>query len=307
MSQMAVRLHVERFVGNPILSPRADHPYQVSIYNPAVLFHEGTFYMLFRGQPDTEVTGLIGIATSKDGVHFRVHEEPIIVPEFEYERSGCEDPRLVRLDGRFVCTYVGKDGRNDIGHLCMAVSSDMRGWSKLGVVLVPKPGKWYARQIKAGAVFPFRVRGRYAMVFLGERRPWHTAIGIAFSDDFVHWTIPEQSVVLAPRTGYFDSMGVEPGPPPILLDEGILLLYNGWNEEKVHCIGAALLDPEEPRRVLWRSDTPLLEPEQPWERKGMVPNVVFGTGLVHIPPFWWLYYGAADRVIGVARVRVGLS
>ncbi len=300
MSTREQVIHLTRHPNNPILVPQFHRFYRTAIYNPAVLFHQGRYYMLFRGQFDAAVSGLIGLAVSTDGVHFHVHPSPVLVPEFSYERLGCEDPRLVYVDGRFVCTYVGKDAHGDQEHVCMAVSTDMYHWHKLGVVLYPRREQWYERQVKAGALFPFRVNGQYAMLFLGERRPWQTSIGIAFSQDFVHWTIPDASVVLSPRPGYFDSMGVEPGPPPLLTKWGILVVYNGWNEEKVHCIGCALLDPSEPRRVLWRSDEPLLRPERTWEREGQVPNVVFATGMVYNAPDLWVYYGAADRVVGLA-------
>lgn len=297
----------QRHLTSPILTPQTGTFYSRAIYNPCVWLEGDTFHMVFRGEAKGDpCSGRIGLAHSEDGVHFLVEPEPVLVPEHAYDALGCEDPRLIRLGDTYVLTYVSKNGRYHEGHIGLATSADLRRWQKHGVVLHPRPGRWNSGQVKAGVIAPVRLKDRYVMFYLGEKRPWHTAIGLAFSDDLVHWEEPEESLVLAPRPGYFDSQGVEPGPPPVLVGRGLLLVYNGWNRDRVHCTGVALLDPEDPRRVVARSEVPILVPREPWERAGQVPNVVFSGGLVQHHEVWYLYYGAADRVIGLATAPAGV-
>jgi predicted GH43/DUF377 family glycosyl hydrolase len=93
----------------------------------------------------------------------------------------------------------------------------------------------------------------------------------------------------------------EPGPPPVLTREGILLIYNGADENLVYCTGWAIFDRKDPAHLLARSDKPLLQPEEKWEKAGQVPNVVFVEGLVRNGTGWLFYYGGADKYVGVAR------
>lgn len=298
----------ERHPDNPILQPQPRTFWSRAVYNPAAWREKDRWWLWLRCEAeDDPVTGRIGVAWSLDGIQWDVAEEPVLVPEHPYERQGCEDPRVVRLAGKFIMTYVGKVETYGGGRICLAESHDGVRWQKYGPVLHPQPGRWNAGQVKAGAIAASAVHGRYVMFFLGERKPWRTAIGVAYSDDLVRWQEPDENIVLRPRPGCFDSKGVEPGPPPVLTQEGLLLVYNGWDERHVHCVAAALLDPEDPRRVLARTEQPFLRPEAPWERVGQVPRVVFATGLVYDPPVFRLFYGAADRVVGVATVRFYLE
>ncbi len=304
---MSVRerlLTLRRHPANPVIRPGPDSYFSRAVYNPAAWRDGNRWYLLARCEATGDpCSGRLGLATGVDGVHFTLAPEPILVPEHAYERLGCEDPRVTRLPEGWVLTYVGKTAGYPGHHLCLALSHDGRGWEKQGVVLAPGPGTWYEGQVKAGAISPVRWRGQYVMFFMGERRPWHTAIGLATSRDLRTWT-PLPEPVLRPRPGHFDSMGVEPGPPPVLTDAGLLFIYNGWNARRVHCVGVAWLDPEDPRRVLARAQAPVLRPTTHWERAGNVPNVVFATGLVIEPPIGWLYYGAADRCVGLACLRL---
>jgi predicted GH43/DUF377 family glycosyl hydrolase len=293
----------ERHPAAPVLKPQPGTFYGRAVYNPAVLYEGDGVQLLFRAEAESDpVSGRVGLAHSLDGMHFTVHSAPVLIPEHDYEIGGCEDPRLVCLDGRYVMTYVGRGRVRH--HLCLATADELTHWQKHGEVLQPRRGDWDSRQVKAGAIVPMPIRGRYAMFYLGESHPWETAIGLAWSDDLMHWDAAGTEPVLAARPGHFDSMGVEPGPPPIPLDEEWLLLYNGWNDEKVHCIGAALLDRNDPGRVLARAKNPLLRPERHWECKGPVPNVVFGEGAVCQGETLYLYYGAADQVIGRATLAL---
>ena len=99
----------------------------------------------------------------------------------------------------------------------------------------------------------------------------------------------------------FDSRVVEPGPPPILTDRSIVLVYNGADDNLVYRAAVAVFDRRDPRKLLSRSDAPIFAPEKPWEKVGQVPNVVFVEGMVPQKDLWLFYYGGADKYVGVAE------
>jgi predicted GH43/DUF377 family glycosyl hydrolase len=209
----------------------------------------------------------------------------VIEPEFDYETpGGCEDPRIIQINDTFYLTYTAYDG--ETARLALAASKDLIHWKKKGIII---PLEWS----KAGAILPRKVNDKYVMYF-GDKN-----ILIAYSDDLLNWTVDEEPL-LKPREGYFDNRIVEPGPPPVLLDEGILLIYNGSNKEIHYETGWVLISKNNPKKVIARSETPILSLSESWERYGQVPNVIFVEGMVQYKNTWFLYYGAADTYIGVA-------
>ena len=125
-------------------------------------------------------------------------------------------------------------------------------------------------------------------------------MGVAYSEDLLHWTEALDHPVLASRPGLFDSQVVEPGPPPIVMPQGIFLIYNGADDKMVYSTGWVLFDKKDPTNVLARSDEPVFAPDKEWEKVGQVPNVVFVEGMVQDGKRWLFYYGGADKKIGVA-------
>jgi predicted GH43/DUF377 family glycosyl hydrolase len=142
------------------------------------------------------------------------------------------------------------------------------------------------------------------MFYMADAKDRYDQTGIASSTDLQTWRESLDHPVLPRRAGMFDSRVVEPGPPPVMTDAGILLLYNGADDRLVYRTGWALFDRRDPTHLLARSDTPIFEPAADWEKVGQVPNVVFIEGLVIEPRRWLLYYGAADTHIGVAAVAL---
>jgi len=277
---------------HPILAPSGRGPDAAATYNPAVVYVNGTFYMFYRARARWGGTSVIMLAVSRDGVHFRRLGKVVLYPTLKEElRGGCEDPRIVEVNGTYYMTYTAYDGR--VARLALARSRDLIHWEKLGVVF-PKWG-WS----KSGAILPVKVNGEYVMYF-GDTDIW-----IAYSRDVVHWVTSRDWVVLRPRPGHFDSKLVEPGPPPILTKEGILLIYNGANRKGVYSVGWALFSKNDPSKLIARAEKPILTPTYGWEVKGQVPNVVFATSLVRVNNTWYLYYGAADTYVGVAIARAG--
>ena len=184
--------------------------------------------------------------------------------------------------------------------MCLATSRDLFHWKRQSVILPAYKGKWNVGWTKSGAIVPSRIRGKYWMYYMGDAPGRPGQIGVASSEDLGHWADATDQPVLEARPGYFDSRVVEPGPPPVILPEGIFLLYNGADDHLVYRTGWVLFDKRDPGRVLARSDQPIFRPELEWEKSGQVPNVVFVEGLIREPRRWLFYYGAADKFIGVA-------
>jgi predicted GH43/DUF377 family glycosyl hydrolase len=118
----------------------------------------------------------------------------------------------------------------------------------------------------------------------------------------LHWTEATQVPVLPRRKGRFDSRVVEPGPPPVLTKDGIVLIYNGADDGLVYRTGIAVFDRHDPRKLISRTDEPVFVPEKDWEKQGQVPNVVFVEGLLVHNRHYLAYYGGADKHVGIAMV-----
>jgi predicted GH43/DUF377 family glycosyl hydrolase len=138
------------------------------------------------------------------------------------------------------------------------------------------------------------------MYYLGDARGPNPQMGLASSDDLLHWTDALDHPVLGNRTGKFDARVVEPGPAPVVTADGIFLIYNGAGEDGVYATGWALFDKNDPAKVITRADAPIFSPTLEWEKVGQVPNVIFVEGMVREANRWLFYYGGADKYIGVA-------
>jgi predicted GH43/DUF377 family glycosyl hydrolase len=287
--------------GSPILTPRGTGFEARGVFNPAVVRHGGQFVMLYRAQ-DMHGVSTLGIATSTDGVRFARESQPVLRPEAPYELGGgVEDPRLVQVDGVWYLTYTAYNGKD--AQLALATSPDLRQWRRRGVIMPANTGRWNVHWTKAGAILQEPVDGRYWMYYMADAKDGYDQTGVASSPDLTTWTEALDRPVLPRRPGHFDSRVAEPGPPPVMTESGILLIYNGADDRLVYRTGWALFDRRDPTRLLARSDVPLFEPERDWERQGQVPNVVFVEGLVRDGPRWLFYYGGADTVVGVAEAR----
>jgi beta-1,2-mannosidase len=295
-----------RLSADPIVSPRGDTFESAGTFNPSVVKKDGKFVMLYRAQ-DRNGTSSLGYATSDDGIHFTRRQEAVMVSEAPYEKGGgVEDPRLQEIGGTYYLTYTGYnnvDGpaadKKD-AQLCLATSADLIHWQRRGVIIPSFKGKWNVKWTKSGAIVPEKVNGKYWMYYLADAQGKDTQMGVAYSNDLLHWTEALDHPVLASRPGSFDSQVVEPGPAPIITPQGIFLIYNGADDKLVYSTGWVLFDKKDPTKVLARSDKPVFAPDKEWEKVGQVPNVVFVEGMVREGNRWLFYYGGADKHVGVA-------
>jgi len=249
-----------------------------------------------RYEGQTYLTSLshLRLARSRDGIHFTVETRPAIGPARLEEEFGCEDPRITQIGDTFYIAYTAVS-RYGIG-TALAATTDFCTFERMGVVFYPEN-----RDV---ALFPDRVGGRYAAI----HRPQPRHIGpptmwMAYSDDLRHWG--DHHFVMGPRPGHWDSRRIGGGAVPFRVADGWLELYHGVDDTDRYCLGAVLLDAEQPERVLARSPEPFLVPEAEWERQGFYGNVVFTCGAVPLDSRRMrVYYGAADSVTGAADLDV---
>jgi predicted GH43/DUF377 family glycosyl hydrolase len=300
-----------RLSDTPIIAPEGDGFESAGTFNPTVMKYGGKFVMLYRAQ-DRQGKSSLGYASSDDGVHFVRRPEPLMVAEEPYETGGgVEDPRVVKIGDTFYLTYTGyndQDGRgmhatgplHGDAQLCMATSTDLLHWKRQGIIMPAYKGKWNVGWTKSGAIVPEKINGKYWMYYLADGEHQPTQMSIANSNDLLHWTDVLDHPVLASRPKMFDSQVVEPGPAPVITNNGIFLIYNGADDNNVYRTGWVLFDKNDPTKVVARAEQPIFEPVRDWEKIGQVPNVIFVEGLVRDANRWLFYYGGADKYVGVA-------
>jgi predicted GH43/DUF377 family glycosyl hydrolase len=308
----AIRVEAERVSQQPLLRPGKDWS-SLGLFNPAAVRKGEKTVLLFRAQ-DQHHTSRIGYAESGDGLHFTVRKQPVLSPVTDYEKDGgVEDPRLVEINGTYYLTYTAYNGHD--AQLCMATSNDLIDWQRKGVILPAYKGTWNTQWTKSGAIVPEKIGGKWWMYYLGTRTDAdgkaRDYMGLAQSDDLLHWKDATSQPVLERRPGAFDSRVMEPGPAPIITPAGILLLYNGADEQLHYGPGWVLFDARDPRKLKARANHPFVAPTLPWEKVGNVPNVIFLEGaLLEKSTAKTLdltgYYGAADKYVGGLRIHITL-
>jgi len=293
------------------------------VFNPAAVVRNDTVFLLFRAEDSVGKfagTSRIGIAWSTDGLHFTKHPVPVLYPDndsskiYEWE-GGCEDPRIVEdQHGVYYMTYTAYDG--DKARLLIASSKDLYHWTKHGHAFkndTAEVNKWSKSgsivcKYENGKATAIKINGKYYM-YWGD-----TDIFLAVSDDLINWfPVADDKgnarAIFGPRAKKFDSDLVEPGPPALLTDKGILLIYNSRNvpskgdtslAEGTYAASQILFDKDDPAKIADRMDTYFMKPDKPYEITGQVNHVCFVEGLVNYKGKWFLYYGTADSKIAVA-------
>ncbi len=293
---MRVRQLLTRHPANPILRPDPVADWECyNVFNPAVIHHGGLFHMLYRAQGLDWVSRL-GYAVSEDGVHWNRLRRPVFTPRGPAEARGVEDPRLVRIGDTFYMTYTGY-GSGPPGSLSIsplfARSRNLITWERIGPLVRGEDNKDHV-------LFPRRIGGRF--VALHRRRP---QVWLARSDDLLTWREEEMSPLFGPRPeNPWESHKVGANGPPIETEEGWLMLYHGTDESNVYRFGVCLLALDDPRRVVRRPREPIFAPQEMWEVRGDVPNVVFSCANPVVDGVVYVYYGGGDHVIGLATARL---
>lgn len=306
---------------NPILSPEGTGFESRDVFNAAAVDLDGTVYILYRAM-DHENTSTIGLALSKDGIHIDERlSAPIYSPRapFEMKRgsptgnSGCEDPRIVRIGNSLHMTYTAYDGVHSPAGAVTTISiADFlaRKWEKWSEPLILTPENVDDKDL---ALLPEVLDGNYLLYHRVNSQICADLLPSLNEGKRVSRCIE----IMAPRKGMWDGAKVGTAGPPMKIslrgtplhrhnphtDTGWLMIYHGVSRHATYRLGAALLDASG-TVVLARTADPIFEPLEPYESEGEIPHVVFSCGSVVRDDTLFLYYGGADRVIGVATASL---
>ena len=293
-----------RHPASPVLLPDPTSTWECyNVFNPSVIHRDGLFHMHYRAQ-GLDWISRIGYAVSEDGVHWNRLRKPVLEPVDQTDARGVEDPRVTEIDGMFYIAYTAYGHKlHNNGESAyqggtvtpmIARSRNLITWERLGPIVCGEDNKDHV-------LFPRRIGGRYAA--LHRRRP---DVWLAYSDDLRILREEDMTSIFGPRSdNTWDSEKVGANGTPIETEHGWLMLYHGTDPDNVYQFGICLLDLDDPSRVISRPRVSLFRPEEQWEVRGDVPNVVFSCanpvveGTVHV------YYGGGDHVIGLATCRLG--
>ncbi|MBA0884633.1 glycoside hydrolase family 130 protein [Flavobacterium undicola] len=310
------------------------------VLNPAVI-REGAFVHLFYRAVSQGNFSSIGYCKLMGPLEVEERmKSPLLIPEFDYESHGMEDPRIVKIEDLYYLTYTAYDGLNALGAL--ATSKDLIHFEKRGIIIpqityeefddlaetkgeleekyyrynqhshiFEKEGLKMLLRDKNLIFFPRKINGKFC--FLHRIKPEiQIVIGIESLEDlseefwknyFIHF---KDHILFSPNHDHEISY-IGGGCPPIETEQGWLIIYHGVHVSingYVYSACAALLDLENPKIEIARLPYPLFKPEEIWELKGEVDNVCFPTGAVVFDDTLYIYYGAADERIACASMSL---
>ncbi len=304
---------LNRFKNNPIIKPISHHPWESrATFNTAAIYADGKVHFVYRALGDSDLS-VLGYASSKDGVNIDERSDsPIYIPREPFETpgqgvlasiadhyacgggyGGVEDPRITKVDDKFYMTYVAFDGANPPRVALTSIKVDDflgKKWDKWErPKLISAPGMVN----KNAVIFPEKVNGKY-VVF---HRVFPNVL-IDFVDDLNFDDYLKGQYVITPRKGHWDSKKIGAGAPPIKTKDGWLFIYQavGQHDSSKYKIGAMLLDSQDPTKVLYRCNKPLITPDMAYENDGHKAGVVYPCGAVVKDNNLIVYYGGADTV-----------
>ena len=304
--------------------------------NPACIEIDGVTHMFYRGVRQGDMVSSIGYCQLVDNKVVKRLEEPVLFPEYDYEKKGVEVPRIVFLDGIYYLFYTVYDGTNAL--FAYATSTDLINFQKHGII---SPRFTYT---EAGRLFgssPIGIREKYFFFesYINDRQGgnillWEKdafifpkkinnkfalvhrvlpGIQVIYFDDFKELTDDYWRAYLKDLGRYvmldseyrFESRNIGGGCPPIETMDGWLLIYHAVEDShvgRIYHAAAALFDRDDPTKVIARMKKPLFSPNEEWEKRGDVNNVVFPTGTLIKDGRLYIYYGAADKRIAAKSV-----
>lgn len=299
-----------RYSGNPILEPTSNWWEKRAVFNPAAFIFRGKIYLLYRAMGNITVSQF-GLAQLKDPFTVEKRfDEPILTShaDNEYERLGIEDPRVVKIDNQFAIVNVSTSLNEDSDakplsysrsgtpwriRLSLVTTSNFKKFNRHGVILD-------AIDTKNGTLFPEKIDGKYVLLHRIFPDIW---ISSSKKID----VFSKGSILCRPNKDGWDNDRIGAGAPPLKTSIGWLEFYNGVTIDSKgnfrYMIGILLLDLKDPRKILYRSDEPILEPVEKYEREGNVNNVIFTCGAIEWKDKYYVYYGAGDRVVAVAYIN----
>lgn len=301
----------KRGLTNPIIIPKAENLWESkATFNPAAIYLKNKIHILYRTLSNDN-TSFIGYASSSDGFSIRERlPDPIYIPREDFEmkkikdgNSGCEDPRITQIGKNLYLCYTAYDS---IGPPRVAISSITvadflsHKWNWTKPDLITPPGF----DDKDTCIFPEKFKNGYFVIHrVGNEMCGDYLKTLDFKSSFITKCIR----ILGPRMNSWDSLKVGISAPPIKTKKGWLLLYHGVSKShSTYRVGIVLLDLKDPTIVLARSSDAIFEPEEEYEKVGIVNNVVFPCGMILKGDLIYIYYGGADMVTGVATMKLSI-
>jgi predicted GH43/DUF377 family glycosyl hydrolase len=293
---------LNRCDSNPLIAPRPRITWEEkATFNPGGVVDDRTFHLFYRA---VNASGISSIGYTAIGTDMKTAERPdrpILAPSEAWEELGCEDARITRMRDTYYALYTAYSRRGP--RIALATSSDLTRFTKIGLIgpdLVNKDA----------ALFPETIRGSLAMIHRIE-----PSMQIAYFDNAQFENLSDPSLrsrywteylrnldahtIMKPQV-WWEKRKIGIGPPPIKTPQGWLMIYHGVDDNYVYRAGAALADLDDPQKILARSRTPILEPREPYEKYGFVPDVVFPEAAMVLDGDLYVFYGAADAVTCVA-------
>lgn len=327
-------MKLKKWSGNPCLSPNQKNFWEeIVTCNPGVWYEDGIFYMLYRAAGnDRNHVIRFGLATSNDGYHFeRVSDNYVFGPSVDgMDSGGVEDARIVKFDDYFYVTYAFRPTHpgqywnfshdeiltkdfgahapkflnNNIANSGLAITKDFKSWHRLGRIT---DSNLDDRDV---ILFPEKINGKYWMLhrpkeWVGEKwGPKNPAIWLRSSDDLLVWNEPSHLLLEGIDGTWEEKVGGS--TPPLRTEKGWMMIYHGVENggQGYYRVGAVLLDLDDPTKVLGRTNNYILEPEFDYEIDGFYKGCVFPTGNVIVDGTLYVYYGAADKHVGLATAKI---
>lgn len=310
---------IERSNKNPILKPNKNQSWEAeAVFNGCAVKKGKEIYLLYRALSLPHYHTLvhtklmvsdIGIAQSKDGVNF-YNRRRFIIPEHPWEKFSCEDPRITKLNNKYYIFYTALSTyppRAEGIRVGLAISKDLKTVQEKHLVTF--------FNAKAMALFPEKINGKIWVVltvntdkppakiclasFNKENDLWSDNYWQKWYKNFEEYSLPLQR---KPEDH------IEVGAPPVKTKQGWLLIYsyirNYFSPQRLFTVEAFLLDLKNPFKIIGRTKTPLLTPEEYYEKIGLTPNVIFPSGTILKNNLIHLYYGAADTTCCLAFINL---
>lgn len=298
-------IELERYDKNPLITPEPKNPWESeATFNPGIIKIKNKIYIVYRAM-DKDNTSTFGLAITTDG--FSIDERlkaPIYIPRMEFEgviqtkmNTGCEDPRFTIMGDKIYMCYTAVSVKTiRVGFTSIKISDFVnRKWDKWDEpVLISQPCIFdknaclLEKTVNGKYVFFHRIFGNILLYYTNTLAP----------EDF-GWIMGREVMKARPDKWDSDKIGI--AGPPIYTKEGWVMIYHGRSRFDAHYrLGVALLDREDPAIVLSRLENPIFEPKRNYEKIGNVNNVVFSCGHVILDGKLLVYYGGADKVVGVA-------
>jgi beta-1,2-mannobiose phosphorylase / 1,2-beta-oligomannan phosphorylase len=308
---------IKKFKSNPIIAPIINHPWESrATFNSAALFEDGKVHFLYRALGDKDLS-VLGYANSSDGLTIDERSsEPAYIPREPFETpggntfnsfaehfasgggyGGVEDPRITRVEDKVYLTYVAFNGATNPRSAISSINVDdflRQDWDKWAKPkLISAPGMTN----KSAVVFPRKINGKY-VVF----HRVYPNILVDYLDDLEFNEFLQGHHFIPPRKHFWDSKKIGAGAPPLETKDGWLLIYQsvGYQDPSKYKVGAMMLDKDNPSKVLYRTNAPIIEPDQDYENEGFKRGVVYPCGAVIMKDKLHIYYGGADTVVCAA-------